>query len=207
MVSSWSSAALTHTGMQRPIVSPHKSTILTNVLINEIIAGTLCMHRTYDGRNSARQSNFSIHVVLIKKPLSSVFFLLCSSVITINVRKILYLCSWRFLNGSWQKGSSSEDNADHRHVFVHFTSLAPGSQWMQEPLSFAKLKLSNRENGSQKVSIYHSCIEINYATLKIFVDNMCRASFWLCLFAVLYYWLSSTFATCLCSKQESRGFD
>lgn len=64
--------------------------------------------------------------------------------------------SWRFLNGSWQKGSSSEDNADQRHVFVHFTSPAPGSQWMQEPVSFAKLKLSNRENGSQKVSILNT---------------------------------------------------
>lgn len=65
----------------------------------------------------------------------------------------LLLHRWRFLNGSWQKGSTSEDNAEHRHVFVHFSSLAPGSHWMQEPVSFAKLKLSNRENGSSKVRL------------------------------------------------------
>jgi brachyury protein len=60
---------------------------------------------------------------------------------------------WRFLNGNWQKGSTCEDNADLRHVFVHFASVAPGSQWMQEPVSFAKLKLSNRENGTSKIKL------------------------------------------------------
>jgi hypothetical protein len=67
------------------------------------------------------------------------------------LRSLCLSCSWRFLNGNWQKGSTCEDNADLRHVFVHFASVAPGSQWMQEPVSFAKLKLSNRENGTSKV--------------------------------------------------------
>ena len=64
---------------------------------------------------------------------------------------INFLNSWRFLNGSWQKGSSSEDNAEQRHMFVHFSSIAAGSQRMKEPVSFAKLKLSNKENGASKV--------------------------------------------------------
>lgn len=59
---------------------------------------------------------------------------------------------WRFLNGNWQKGSSCDDDAEMRHAFVHFASIAPGSQWMQDPVSFAKLKLSNRENNTSKVS-------------------------------------------------------
>lgn len=62
---------------------------------------------------------------------------------------------WRFLNGEWQAGSNITDPSDHEQqhcIYVHHSSPASGLQWMTDPVSFAKLKLSNKENGNGKVS-------------------------------------------------------
>ena len=60
---------------------------------------------------------------------------------------------WRFLNGRWQPGSKATELPEQRCVYVHPASPSGGTQWMQESATFAKLKLSNKENGSGKVEV------------------------------------------------------
>ena len=62
---------------------------------------------------------------------------------------------WRFLNGEWQASSTIADPPEQQPgLYVHPSSPASGLQWMKDPVSFAKLKLSNKENGNGKV--HHS---------------------------------------------------
>ena len=63
---------------------------------------------------------------------------------------------WRFVNGQWTAGSSSSSGAseatvDGRYAHVHPSSPATGEKWMRDCVTFAKLKISNKENGNRKV--------------------------------------------------------
>lgn len=58
---------------------------------------------------------------------------------------------WRFINGEWHPGTAVADPPDQQHMYIHPKSPASGIQWMQEPVTFSKLKISNKENGNNKV--------------------------------------------------------
>ena len=68
---------------------------------------------------------------------------------------------WRFVNGEWTAGSSSSSSSSSSsgaseatvdgYAHVHPSSPATGEKWMRDCVTFAKLKISNKENGNRKV--------------------------------------------------------
>jgi len=62
---------------------------------------------------------------------------------------------WKYVNGEW----TSCGKTQHHHqecqasVYVHPDSPNFGAHWMKEPISFGKVKLSNKLNGADQVCV------------------------------------------------------
>lgn len=61
---------------------------------------------------------------------------------------------WKYVNGEWIPGGKPEP-APPSFVYVHPDSPNFGSHWMKQPVSFSKVKLTNKSNGGGQVSWYN----------------------------------------------------
>ena len=61
---------------------------------------------------------------------------------------------WKYVNGEWSscgKAQHHQRQACPASVYVHPDSPNFGAHWMKEPVSFGKVKLSNKLNGRDQV--------------------------------------------------------
>ncbi|KAH1024856.1 T-related protein [Dendroctonus ponderosae] len=59
---------------------------------------------------------------------------------------------WKFVNGEWTPGAKAEAPPVNP-IYVHPESPNFGSHWMKEPISFAKVKLTNKINGNGQIML------------------------------------------------------
>ncbi|XP_014239618.1 T-related protein isoform X2 [Cimex lectularius] len=59
---------------------------------------------------------------------------------------------WKYVNGEWVAGGKAEA-APSNPVYVHPESPNFGAHWMKEPVSFAKVKLTNKCNGNGQIML------------------------------------------------------
>ena len=58
---------------------------------------------------------------------------------------------WKYVNGEWVAGGKPEP-ATTSTVYIHPDSPNFGTHWMKSPISFTKVKLTNKMNGEGQVS-------------------------------------------------------
>lgn len=58
---------------------------------------------------------------------------------------------WKYVNGEWVPGGKPEPQAPSC-VYIHPDSPNFGAHWMKAPVSFSKVKLTNKLNGGGQVS-------------------------------------------------------
>lgn len=58
---------------------------------------------------------------------------------------------WKYVNGEWVLGGKPEPQAPSC-VYIHPDSPNFGAHWMKAPVSFSKVKLTNKLNGGGQVS-------------------------------------------------------
>ena len=66
--------------------------------------------------------------------------------ILINNSSSVESARWKYVNGEWVPGGKSEPQPPCS-VYLHPESPNFGAHWMKEPVSFAKVKLTNKTNG------------------------------------------------------------
>ncbi|KAL3883908.1 hypothetical protein ACJMK2_030153 [Sinanodonta woodiana] len=59
---------------------------------------------------------------------------------------------WKYVNGDWVAGGKAEP-AVPNCVYVHPDSPNFGAHWMKEPISFSKVKLTNKLNGGGQIML------------------------------------------------------
>ncbi|XP_037025403.1 T-related protein isoform X3 [Bradysia coprophila] len=59
---------------------------------------------------------------------------------------------WKYVNGEWVAGGKAEQPPSNP-VYFHPESPNFGAHWMKEPISFAKVKLTNKTNGSGQIML------------------------------------------------------
>lgn len=59
---------------------------------------------------------------------------------------------WKYVNGEWVPGGKAEAPPTNP-IYVHPESPNFGAHWMKEPISFAKVKLTNKSNGSGQIML------------------------------------------------------
>uniref|UniRef100_A0A182N2T0 T-box domain-containing protein n=1 Tax=Anopheles dirus TaxID=7168 RepID=A0A182N2T0_9DIPT len=59
---------------------------------------------------------------------------------------------WKYVNGEWVAGGKAEAPPPNP-VYVHPESPNFGQHWMKEPISFAKVKLTNKTNGNGQIML------------------------------------------------------
>lgn len=64
---------------------------------------------------------------------------------------------WKYVNGEWVPGGKPEPQSPSC-VYIHPDSPNFGAHWMKAPVSFSKVKLSNKLNGGGQVRPSHSSI-------------------------------------------------
>lgn len=74
---------------------------------------------------------------------------------------------WKYVNGEWVPGGKPEPQSPSC-VYIHPDSPNFGAHWMKAPISFSKVKLSNKLNGGGQV---HKYINKN-ATNAILSNNI-----------------------------------
>lgn len=57
---------------------------------------------------------------------------------------------WKYVNGEWVPAGKPEA-AGHSCVYIHPDSPNFGAHWMKAPVSFSKVKLTNKLNGGGQV--------------------------------------------------------
>lgn len=57
---------------------------------------------------------------------------------------------WKYVNGEWVPGGKPEPQSPSC-VYIHPDSPNFGAHWMKAPISFSKVKLSNKLNGGGQV--------------------------------------------------------
>jgi hypothetical protein len=86
---------------------------------------------------------------------------------------------WKYVNGEWVPGGKAEVPPPNP-IYMHPESPNFGAHWMKEPVSFAKVKLTNKTNGNGQVSkTKHELFQglskatslINSAILELFYTN------------------------------------
>lgn len=80
---------------------------------------------------------------------------------------------WKYVNGEWVPGGKAEVPPSNP-IYIHPESPNFGAHWMREPVSFAKVKLTNKTNGSGQVR--NKILFAKYACYKIKSMQM-----WACL--------------------------
>ncbi|XP_057665947.1 T-box transcription factor T [Diorhabda carinulata] len=59
---------------------------------------------------------------------------------------------WKYVNGEWVPGGKAE-LPPANPIYIHPESPNFGAHWMKEPISFAKVKLTNKSNGSGQIML------------------------------------------------------
>ncbi|VDI48812.1 brachyury protein, partial [Mytilus galloprovincialis] len=59
---------------------------------------------------------------------------------------------WKYINGDWVAGGKAEPAAPNC-VYIHPDSPNFGAHWMKEPVSFSKVKLTNKLNGGGQIML------------------------------------------------------
>ncbi|XP_070071679.1 T-related protein isoform X2 [Drosophila takahashii] len=59
---------------------------------------------------------------------------------------------WKYVNGEWVPGGKAEVPPSNP-IYVHPESPNFGAHWMKEPISFAKVKLTNKTNGNGQIML------------------------------------------------------
>ncbi|CAB0030360.1 unnamed protein product [Trichogramma brassicae] len=59
---------------------------------------------------------------------------------------------WKYVNGEWVPGGKAEV-APPNPIYIHPESPNFGAHWMKEPVSFAKVKLTNKSNGNGQIML------------------------------------------------------
>lgn len=57
---------------------------------------------------------------------------------------------WKYVNGEWVPAGKPEPS-NHSCVYIHPDSPNFGAHWMKAPVSFSKVKLTNKLNGNGPV--------------------------------------------------------
>lgn len=57
---------------------------------------------------------------------------------------------WKYVNGEWVPAGKPEVSS-HSCVYIHPDSPNFGAHWMKAPISFSKVKLTNKLNGGGQV--------------------------------------------------------
>ena len=57
---------------------------------------------------------------------------------------------WKYVNGEWAPGGKAEPHTTNES-YVHPDSPNFGAHWMKEPVSFCKVKLTNKMQGAGQV--------------------------------------------------------
>lgn len=71
---------------------------------------------------------------------------------------------WKYVNGEWVAGGKPEV-APSSAVYIHCDSPNFGNHWMKEPVSFAKVKLTNKTNGNGQVSLLNHFVILMHARI------------------------------------------
>ncbi|XP_054978660.1 T-box transcription factor TBX19 isoform X2 [Sorex araneus] len=73
---------------------------------------------------------------------------------------------WKYVNGAWVPAGKPEASS-HSCVYIHPDSPNFGAHWMKAPISFSKVKLTNKVNGSGQIT----ALKIKYNPFaKAFLD-------------------------------------
>lgn len=79
---------------------------------------------------------------------------------------------WKFVNGEWVSAGRAEGRSEgrgHGGIYIHPDSPNFGAHWMKAPVTFNKVKLTNKVNGGGQVS----------EQIYLFLDSFFHAStFW-----------------------------
>ncbi|XP_045765056.1 T-related protein [Maniola jurtina] len=59
---------------------------------------------------------------------------------------------WKYVNGEWVPGGKAEVPPSNA-IYIHPESPNFGAHWMKEPISFAKVKLTNKTNGNGQIML------------------------------------------------------
>lgn len=59
---------------------------------------------------------------------------------------------WKYVNGEWVPGGKAEVPPSNP-IYIHPESPNFGAHWMKEPISFAKVKLTNKCNGNGQIML------------------------------------------------------
>lgn len=62
---------------------------------------------------------------------------------------------WKYVNGEWVPAGKPEPHS-HSCVYIHPDSPNFGAHWMKAPVSFSKVKLTNKLNGGGQVIMFMS---------------------------------------------------
>lgn len=65
---------------------------------------------------------------------------------------------WKYVNGEWVPGGKPEPQAPSC-VYIHPDSPNFGAHWMKAPVSFSKVKLTNKLNGGGQVGALEKNLE------------------------------------------------
>lgn len=68
---------------------------------------------------------------------------------------------WKYVNGEWVPGGKPEPQSPSC-VYIHPDSPNFGAHWMKAPVSFSKVKLSNKLNGGGQVRATGQTFFLNY---------------------------------------------
>ena len=64
---------------------------------------------------------------------------------------------WKYVNGEWVAGGKAEP-ASPNTAYIHPDSPNFGAHWMKEPVTFSKVKLTNKMQGSGQVGYQLCCL-------------------------------------------------
>lgn len=70
---------------------------------------------------------------------------------------------WKYVNGEWVPAGKPEVSS-HSCVYIHPDSPNFGAHWMKAPISFSKVKLTNRLNGGGQVRPGHPAMRPPHST-------------------------------------------
>ena len=59
---------------------------------------------------------------------------------------------WKYVNGEWLAGGKAEP-PPHNPVYMHPDSPNFGAHWQREPVTFAKVKLTNKTKGVGQIML------------------------------------------------------
>lgn len=72
---------------------------------------------------------------------------------------------WKYVKGKWSQCNKCEQAKTSR-AYTHPDSPNYGAHWMKNPISFSKVKLSNKDNSNNQV-VSFSCFAIYFVNFDI----------------------------------------